>query len=80
MFSSKEIKEIIYGEIFDLAYEISITSCEGCTFNYGAQHGHSCLNSFHYNLALKKAIERVKTKYNLDDDFDSFYKENQIKE
>ena len=80
MFSSKEIKEIIYGEIFDLAYEISITSCEGCTYNYGAQHGHSCLNPFFYNLSLEKAIEKVKKEYNIKDNLDFFYEKHHMRD
>ncbi|CAF0958274.1 unnamed protein product [Brachionus calyciflorus] len=55
----KIIKET---KILNLAFEISISSCEGCIHNYGAQHGHSCLNPFFYNLALEKAIGKGRLK------------------
>ncbi|CAF1109958.1 unnamed protein product [Brachionus calyciflorus] len=57
----KIIKETIFKKILNLAFEVSISSCEDCIHNYGAQHGHSCLSPFFYNLALEKSI-----------DFDSF--------
>ena len=76
----KEFDEIIYTDILNLVYEISITSYERCTHNYGAQHGHSCLNPFSYNLALDKTIETVKKEYNIGKSLDYIYKENFMKE
>ncbi|CAF1114241.1 unnamed protein product [Brachionus calyciflorus] len=55
----KIIKETIFKKILNLAFEISVSSCDGCILNYGAQHGHSCLSPFFYNLALEKQLRKM---------------------
>ena len=76
----KIIKETIFTKILNLAFVISISSCEGCIHNYGAQHGHSCLSPFFYNLALEKAIEKVKKEYNIKDNLDFFYEKHHMRD
>ena len=76
----KIIKETIFKKILNLAFEISVSSCEGCIQNYGAQHGHSCLSPFFYNLALEKAIEKVKKDYNIIDNLDFFYEKHHMRD
>ncbi|CAF1019506.1 unnamed protein product [Brachionus calyciflorus] len=67
-------------EILNLAFRISIETCEGCINNYGVQHGHSCLGAFYYNLALKKAIERVRKEHNIQDNLEFVYEKHHLKE
>lgn len=47
--------------ILNLASYISTIGCDGCACGFGAQHGHSCLDSNNYELALESAVEQKGT-------------------
>ena len=72
--------EINIKEILNLAFKISIESCEGCINNYGSQKDHTCLQAYFYNLALEHAIKEVKDKYKIEDNLDFIYEKYHTKE
>ena len=56
-------------EILEKTFEITRENCSGCLNDWPSQKDHECLDSFHFNLNIWKAIEIIKQKYEID--FDS---------
>lgn len=69
-----EIDEQIQKEIRTLAFTLHIENCEGCRLDYPSQKDHTCLDTYHYHIALNQALNIIEDKYKLGLDFDYCHK------